>query len=104
MPVIFAATRSLTTPSGRRWDGTPTAPRRLRTLHVDADSPSRLLRTAQPSRCRDCGNRIDWYTRTQGRPVGLHPQELAAAAVPAACSIPAPPPRPRPANRPSCGL
>ncbi|MEU4494201.1 DUF6083 domain-containing protein [Streptomyces sp. NPDC023998] len=76
---------SLTAPSGRRWDGTPTAPRHLRALRVAADSPSRLLRTAQPSRCRDCGNRIDWYTRPQGRPVGLHPQELAAAAVPAAC-------------------
>ncbi|WP_327321144.1 DUF6083 domain-containing protein [Streptomyces sp. NBC_01210] len=76
---------SLTTPSGRRWDGTPTGSRRLRSLRVAADSPSRLLRTAQPSLCRDCGNRIDWYARTQGRPVGLHPQELAAADVPVSC-------------------
>ncbi|MFF3459668.1 DUF6083 domain-containing protein [Streptomyces sp. NPDC002730] len=76
---------SLTTPSGRRWDGSPAAPRHLRALRVDADSPSWLLRTAQPSRCRDCGNRLDWYTRTHGRPIGLHPRELAAAAVPASC-------------------
>lgn len=85
MPVTFAAMCSLTTPSGRRWDGTPTGSRRLRSLRVAADSPSRLLRTAQPSLCRDCGNRIDWYARTQGRPVGLHPQELAAADVPVSC-------------------
>ncbi|MCX4826831.1 DUF6083 domain-containing protein [Streptomyces sp. NBC_01142] len=76
---------SLTTPSGHRWDGTPTTPRRLRSLRVAADSPSRLLRTAQAQRCRDCGNRIDWYTRSHGRPVGLHPQELDAAAVPVSC-------------------
>lgn len=84
-PVTFAAMCSIPAPSGRRWDGSSTTPRRLRALRVAADSPSRLLRTAQPSRCLDCGNRIDWYTRTQGRPVGLHPQELAAAAVPASC-------------------
>ncbi|MGI5401477.1 DUF6083 domain-containing protein [Streptomyces sp. CA-135486] len=76
---------SLPAPSGRRWDGSPAAPRRLRALRVAADSPSRLLRTAQPQRCRDCGHRIDWYTGTHGRPVGLHPQELAAAVVPVSC-------------------
>ncbi|NUK82194.1 hypothetical protein HRW23_33515 [Streptomyces lunaelactis] len=54
-------------------------------MRVAADSPSRLLRTAQPSRCRDCGNRIDWYSRTDHRPISLHPQELAAAAVPVSC-------------------
>ncbi|WP_251018313.1 DUF6083 domain-containing protein [Streptomyces sp. ISL-1] len=76
---------SLTTPSGRRWDGTPSTPWRLRSLRVAADSPSRLLRTAQPQRCRDCGHRIDWYTRAHGQPVGLHPQELDPAAVPVSC-------------------
>ncbi|MFF2412716.1 DUF6083 domain-containing protein [Streptomyces sp. NPDC058092] len=51
---------------------------RQRALRVASDSPTRLVRRAQPSRCR--GNRIDWYTR----PVSLHPQELDATAVPAA--------------------
>ena len=76
---------STTASFGRRWDGSPTTPRRLRSLRVAADSPSRLLRASQPGRCQDCGNRIDWYTRTHGRPVGLHPQELAAATVPVSC-------------------
>ncbi|MET8012946.1 DUF6083 domain-containing protein [Streptomyces sp. NPDC005271] len=47
------------------------------------DSPTRLLRTAQQSRCAACGNRIEWYDRTAGHnPVPLHPDELPAAAVP----------------------
>ncbi|WP_307717551.1 DUF6083 domain-containing protein [Streptomyces sp. V4I23] len=70
---------------GRHWDGTPTTRRPLRSLRVAADSPSRLLRTAQPAPCRACGNRTDWYTSPHGRPIGLHPQELPSAAVPAAC-------------------
>ncbi|MFC4610431.1 DUF6083 domain-containing protein [Streptomyces maoxianensis] len=76
---------SLTTSSGRRWDGAPSTPWRLLSLRVAADSPNRLLRTAQRQRCRDCGHRIDWYTRAHGQPVGLHPQELDAAAVPVSC-------------------
>ncbi|MFJ7949572.1 DUF6083 domain-containing protein [Streptomyces sp. NPDC096354] len=67
--------------SGRLWDGTPARPYRQRTLRVAPGSPSRLVRSAQLGRCRDCGNRIDWYTRTDNGPVGLHPQELPAAAV-----------------------
>lgn len=70
---------------GRHWDGTPTTRRPLRSLRVAADSPSRLLRTAQPAPCRTCGNRTDWYTRSHGRPIGLHPHDLPAATVPAAC-------------------
>ncbi|TXC99767.1 DUF6083 domain-containing protein [Streptomyces sp. ISID311] len=74
---------STTASSGRRWDGTPTRPHhRPRALRVAADSPSRLLRTAQPSHCRDCGNRIDWYTRTNQHPISLHPHEVTTAAVP----------------------
>ncbi|HCA85969.1 MAG TPA: hypothetical protein DEQ61_10985 [Streptomyces sp.] len=70
------------TPPGRHWDGTPRAARRLRTLRVATDSPSRLLRTAQPALCRDCGNHIDWYTHSNQHPIALHPQELPATAVP----------------------
>ncbi|MFJ1551195.1 DUF6083 domain-containing protein [Streptomyces sp. NPDC088246] len=76
---------SSTASSGRRWDGTPNRPHhRQRALRVASDSPTRLVRSAQPSRCRDCGNRIDWYTRPDNRPVSLHPQELDATTVPAA--------------------
>ncbi|MEV6395905.1 DUF6083 domain-containing protein [Streptomyces sp. NPDC051907] len=76
---------SLTSASGRRWDGSRVAARRLRALRVAADSPTRLLRTARPGSCRDCGNRIDWYARAHGRPVALRPQELPTAVVPASC-------------------
>ncbi|WNO70139.1 DUF6083 domain-containing protein [Streptomyces sp. AM8-1-1] len=76
--------RSTTTASsGRRWDGSPTTARHLRALRIAADSPSRLLRTAQPGRCHACGNRIDWYTRTDHRSISLHPAELRTATVPA---------------------
>ncbi|MFJ2628591.1 DUF6083 domain-containing protein [Streptomyces sp. NPDC087532] len=76
---------SSTASSGRRWDGTPNRPHhRQRALCVASDSPTRLVRSAQPSRCCDCGNRIDWHTRPDARPVSLHPQELDATTVPAA--------------------
>ncbi|WP_328623706.1 DUF6083 domain-containing protein [Streptomyces sp. NBC_00353] len=75
---------SSTASSGRRWDGTPARPHRQRALRVAPDSLTRLVRSAQSSRCRDCGNRIDWYTRTDNRPVSLHPHELDATAVPVA--------------------
>lgn len=78
---------SATASSGRRWDGTPARPSRSRALRVTHDSPTRLVRNAQPGHCRDCGNRIDQYPRTDSadgvRVVPLHPQELPAAAVPA---------------------
>ncbi|MGW4034506.1 DUF6083 domain-containing protein [Streptomyces sp. NPDC004838] len=70
---------------GRRWDGSPLAVRRGRALRVAANSPSRLLRTAQTGYCRECGNRIDWYALPSRLPVGLHPQDVPAAAVPASC-------------------
>lgn len=76
-----------TTAPGRRWDGTPDRPPRVRALRVASDSPTRLVRSAQPGRCRDCGNRIDWLPRADtngdGRFVSLHPQELPAADAPA---------------------
>ncbi|PCG83104.1 hypothetical protein CIB93_26425 [Streptomyces sp. WZ.A104] len=77
---------SANAPTPRRWDGTSARSPRSRSLRVDADSPTRLVRSAQPGRCPDCGNRVDWHPRTDGddRAVGLHPQELPAAAVPAA--------------------
>jgi hypothetical protein len=68
----------------RRWDGTPACPvRRPRALRLAPDSPSRLLRTAQPARCRHCGNHLDWYSRTHEHPIGLHPHEVPASAIPA---------------------
>ncbi|MEU0836326.1 DUF6083 domain-containing protein [Streptomyces sp. NPDC005969] len=76
---------SSTASSGRRWDGTPNRPHhRQRALRAAPDSPTRLVRSAQSSRCHDCGNRIDWYTRPDNRPVSLHPHELDATTVPAA--------------------
>ncbi|MGW0703758.1 DUF6083 domain-containing protein [Streptomyces sp. NPDC002867] len=72
-------------PERRHWDGTPATGRPLRSLRVAADSPSRLLRAAQPGPCRTCGNHTDWYTRSHGRPIGLHFHELPSAAVPAVC-------------------
>ncbi|MGX1886916.1 DUF6083 domain-containing protein [Streptomyces sp. NPDC055287] len=58
---------------------------RPRALRIHPDSPTRLLRSAQPARCHDCGNLIHWYTRTNQQRIALHPQELEAAAVPASC-------------------
>ncbi|MEU9961235.1 DUF6083 domain-containing protein [Streptomyces sp. NPDC050982] len=67
------------------WDGSPRAPRPRRPLRVAATSPSRLLRAGQSGRCRRCGNRIDFYQRTDQRPIALHPAELTAAHVPESC-------------------
>ncbi|MFI5966400.1 DUF6083 domain-containing protein [Streptomyces asoensis] len=69
--------------SGCHWDGsTRTTPAR-HPLRVAATSPSRLLRAGQSGRCPRCGNRIDLYPRADGRPIALHPAELATAHVPA---------------------
>ncbi|WP_254885338.1 DUF6083 domain-containing protein [Streptomyces sp. NA02950] len=65
------------------WDGSYKNRRPPRFLRVAPDSPTRLLRTAQQSRCSDCGNHIEWYDCTASHnPVPLHPHELPAAAVP----------------------
>ncbi|MFI0714078.1 DUF6083 domain-containing protein [Streptomyces inhibens] len=86
LPVTFTAMCTTTASAGRRWDGSPARPHhRPRALCVAADSPSRLLRAAQPSSCRDCGNRIDWYTRTNHHVISLHPHEVTATSVPASC-------------------
>ncbi|MDX2407328.1 DUF6083 domain-containing protein [Streptomyces microflavus] len=84
-PATFTAMCSANASTPRRWDGTPARTPRSRSLRVAPDSPARLVRTAQPGRCPDCGNRVDWHPRTDtdDRAVGLHPQELPAAAVPA---------------------
>lgn len=74
-----------TPPSPRRWDGSFVHVRARRSLRVDGDSASRLLRCGQSDRCRDCGNRVEWYHRTGERPIRLHPQELPAEKVPATC-------------------
>lgn len=88
-PATFTAMCSATTSPGHRWDGTPARSPRLRSLRVAHDSPTRLVRSAQPGRCRDCGNRIDYFPHapagqdTTGRVTSLHPHELPASAVPA---------------------
>ncbi|MEU5015609.1 DUF6083 domain-containing protein [Streptomyces sp. NPDC021749] len=75
---------STTASSGRRWDGSLVRlHHRSRALRVATDSPSRLLCSAQSSRCRDCGNRINWHTRTNQNPISFHPHEVPAASVPA---------------------
>ncbi|MGW3289426.1 DUF6083 domain-containing protein [Streptomyces sp. NPDC001002] len=73
------------TPAGRHWDGSHRTTRRLRPLRVAGPSPSRLLRAGQSRCCRQCGNRIDLYQRSDQRPIALHPVELAAADVPESC-------------------
>ncbi|MFE6383831.1 DUF6083 domain-containing protein [Streptomyces roseolus] len=70
--------------TSRHWDGTLRTRHPRRTLAIARDSPSRLLRCAQPARCRHCGNRIHWHTTTGPSPVSLHPGELPADLVPAA--------------------
>lgn len=75
-----------TPPASRHWDRSPVlAHRARRSLQITPDGASRLLRCGQSDRCRDCGNRIEWYHRSDLRPVRLHPQELLAIRVPAAC-------------------
>ncbi|MFJ9138677.1 DUF6083 domain-containing protein [Streptomyces sp. NPDC102256] len=72
-------------PTGCHWDGsTPAVPLR-RPLRVAATSPSRLLRAGQSGRCPRCGNRTDLYQRADGRPIALHPAELATAHIPVSC-------------------
>ncbi|MFF3910502.1 DUF6083 domain-containing protein [Streptomyces sp. NPDC001848] len=74
-----------TSQAGCHWDGSPRHRRHPRPLRVAATSPSRLLRAGQRSRCRHCGNLTDLYQRADQRPIALHPAELPAAHVPAAC-------------------
>ncbi|WP_449350561.1 DUF6083 domain-containing protein, partial [Streptomyces shaanxiensis] len=66
----------------RHGDGHPALAHRPRALRVAPDSPSRLLRCAQRSSCRDCGNPVEWYHRSDDRPVRLHPGELPTTGVP----------------------
>ncbi|MFE0630899.1 DUF6083 domain-containing protein [Streptomyces sp. NPDC058864] len=68
---------------GCAWDGSRKNYRPRRMLRIDADSPSRLLRSAQVGRCDGCGNRVEWYQRPGSTPVPLHPEELPAGTVPA---------------------
>ncbi|WP_328430924.1 DUF6083 domain-containing protein [Streptomyces sp. NBC_00453] len=72
-------------PAGRHWDGSARVTHRPRPLRVTATSPSHLLRAGQHGGCRQCGNRIDLYPRTDQWPIALYPAELAAAHVPESC-------------------
>lgn len=69
----------------RHWDGSPRYLPPRRSLQIAANSASRLLRAGQTGRCRHCGNRIDWYPRSDGRPIALHPTEVATPDVSADC-------------------
>ncbi|WP_223146414.1 DUF6083 domain-containing protein [Streptomyces apricus] len=71
-------------PARRHWDRSPVQTHPRRSLCVEPDSPTRLLRCAQRDRCRECGNPVEWYPRVRDRPVRLHPRELLSAEVPAA--------------------
>nr|WP_079128788.1 DUF6083 domain-containing protein [Streptomyces qaidamensis] len=73
-----------TPPPSRHWDGSPITHRVRRSLQVTPNGASRLLRCGQSDRCRECGNRIEWYHRSDRRPVRLHPHELPTAQVPVA--------------------
>ncbi|WP_435271160.1 DUF6083 domain-containing protein [Streptomyces sp. 1222.5] len=80
--------RSTPPSAARRWDGSSIAPRPRRLLRVSPDGASRLLRCGQRDRCRECGNRIEWYHRGTGprqHLVRLHPDELPTDHVPVAC-------------------
>ncbi|MEW2397633.1 DUF6083 domain-containing protein [Streptomyces sp. NPDC046862] len=74
-----------TPPFPRHWDGSLVHVRTRRSLRVSNDSVSRLLRCGQSDRCRECGNRIEWYHCTNERLIRLHPRELPAEKVPASC-------------------
>ncbi|WUQ66860.1 DUF6083 domain-containing protein [Streptomyces canus] len=71
--------------AARFWDGRPVHVPARRSLRVAPHAISRLLRCGQSDRCRDCGNRIEWYQRDRHRAVRLHPGEVLVSAVPAAC-------------------
>lgn len=66
----------------RRWDGSRTGTTARRPLRLGSQSGSRLLCSGQIGSCRDCGNPVQWYYRSDHRPIPLHPRELPAAAVP----------------------
>ncbi|MFG3172344.1 DUF6083 domain-containing protein [Streptomyces sp. NPDC048200] len=82
---IFVPMRSTPPPSGRHWDGTPVTVRARCSLRAAPHGVTRLLRCGQTDRCRDCGNRFEWYPGTNQRPVRLHPHELPITEVPASC-------------------
>lgn len=67
----------------RHWDGSLVQAHQRRSLRVEPDSPTRLLRCAQRRRCQECGNPVEWYHRVRDRPIRLHPHELPVAEVPA---------------------
>ncbi|MFF7161793.1 DUF6083 domain-containing protein [Streptomyces sp. NPDC008086] len=73
-----------TPPPGCQWDGSSRTALARRPLRWPPTSPSRLLR-AGSGRCPRCGNRIDLYPRADGRPIALHPAELATVHAPASC-------------------
>lgn len=79
--------RSTPSSSARHWDSSPAATPVRRSLQISHGGTSRLTRCGRHSRCRECGNRIEWYHRSdpQMAMIPLHPHELPAARVPADC-------------------
>ncbi|WP_369033260.1 DUF6083 domain-containing protein [Streptomyces adonidis] len=73
---------SSSSPSARRWDGSRANAPQRRSLRIAPDSASRLLRCGQTGTCRECGNPVESYLRSDDRLVELHPRELPAAWVP----------------------
>lgn len=72
-------------PSARRWDGSRGSAPARRSLRVDPEGVSRLLRCGQTASCRECGNAVEWYVRSNERRVRLHPHEMPASRVPESC-------------------
>jgi len=64
------------------WDDNQPGHHPQRALRLHPDTRSRLLRAAQSKPCAQCGNRVEWYYRPDGRPVPLHPHELPVLDVP----------------------
>lgn len=81
----FALMRPSPHSSARYWDGSRASAPQRRHLRVDPDGISRLLRCGQTGSCRECGNPIEWYVRSDEHWVRLHPQELPADGVPEDC-------------------
>lgn len=71
-----------TAPTGRHWDGSPRTARPRRPPQTTAINSGRVPRTGHSGRCRQCAHRIDWYQRTDQRPIALHPTEMPACQIP----------------------
>ncbi|MFJ4188962.1 DUF6083 domain-containing protein [Kitasatospora sp. NPDC089509] len=67
---------------GYRWDGTHRGPNTTRTLRIDRDSPTRIVRTALMGTCHHCGNPAEWSYTAHHDYIPLHPAELPTRHIP----------------------